>query len=146
MTPKPFTIKDAEELATKLHEGQFRRDGLTPYITHPRAVAKSLAGESDEVIMTAWLHDVLEDTNIGIGGLFEAGVPPLVVSNVMLLSCGGLQGVYTKYIEILSGVESTRKVKIADIRHNLRCDPTPKQIEKYRHALEILEPSTPPTP
>ena len=37
---------DLEELAknyaTKLHKGQFRRDGKTPYIKHPREVVKKL--------------------------------------------------------------------------------------------------------
>ena len=145
MNTTPFTIQDAEALATQLHEGQFRRDGVTPYITHPRAVAESLAGESDEVIMAAWLHDVLEDTEATTAGLFEAGVPDKVVAWVYLLTRQKDESYYLYLQGIALSTEMT-KVKIADIRHNLSCDPTPKQIEKYRRALEILEPPTPPTP
>ena len=59
---------DLEELAknyaTKLHKGQFRRDGKTPYIKHPREVVKKLKKDfniKDQYILAgAWLHDVVE--------------------------------------------------------------------------------------
>ena len=57
-------IDIAKEIATNAHKGLFRRDGITPYITHPEAVAASLEGEHPDVIATAWLHDVLEDTDV----------------------------------------------------------------------------------
>jgi len=34
----------AEKIARKAHDGQFRRDGVTPYVTHPGRVAKRVAG------------------------------------------------------------------------------------------------------
>lgn len=55
----------AAAFATERHEGQTRRDGATPYITHPLRVAKRLqdAGVTKaEIIAAALLHDVLEDT------------------------------------------------------------------------------------
>lgn len=33
----------AEQIATRSHANQFRRDGVTPYITHPEAIVKKLA-------------------------------------------------------------------------------------------------------
>ena len=134
MTTAPFTIQDAEALATRLHEGQFRRDGVTPYITHPRAVAESLAGESDEVIMAAWLHDVLEDTEATESSLGAAGVPESVTDIVYLLTRAEDEP-YHAYLSWIEMDPLATKVKIADIRHNLSCDPTPEQIEKYRRAL-----------
>lgn len=53
----------ASSIARKSHDGQFRRNGTTPYITHPEAVARSLEGEHPNVIAAAWLHDTLEDTH-----------------------------------------------------------------------------------
>ena len=35
-----MNIETAEKIARQLHEGQFRADGVTPYIEHPKAVAK----------------------------------------------------------------------------------------------------------
>lgn len=37
--------EQALEFATKAHEGQFRRDGVTPYIEHPKRVAKMARSE-----------------------------------------------------------------------------------------------------
>lgn len=62
-------IGRAERLATKAHEGQFRRNvARDPYITHPRAVAALVeqSGGNTEEIASAWLHDVVEDTQVTI--------------------------------------------------------------------------------
>lgn len=58
-------VEAARKLAQNAHEGQKRKDGA-PYITHPERVAKSLtdAGFDDVTIAAAWLHDVLEDTEV----------------------------------------------------------------------------------
>lgn len=58
-------IARAERFAREAHEGQFRTDGVTPYITHPEQVAEILAVVSGdpEVIAAGWLHDTLEDTD-----------------------------------------------------------------------------------
>jgi (p)ppGpp synthase/HD superfamily hydrolase len=128
----------AESLAREAHHGQKRRDGVTPYITHPEAVAKSLAGESPTVIATAWLHDVLEDTHITVDGLAQSGISPEVIEAVESLTRKDEQP-YDDYIHWISMSEIARKVKIADIKHNLSCTPTEKQREKYTKALAILE-------
>ena len=61
-------IKRAFELASRLHQGQFRISG-EPYITHPVAVAEILAGfglDTDS-ICAALLHDVVEDCPDRVG-------------------------------------------------------------------------------
>ena len=54
----------AKKYAIKFHRKQFRKDGKTPFIKHPRAVVKKLKkdfGITDEHILAgAWLHDVIE--------------------------------------------------------------------------------------
>ena len=57
-------LKDAYTLAKKAHEGQFRKSG-EQYITHPLYVAKYLSeiGMDEETIISAILHDVIEDTD-----------------------------------------------------------------------------------
>jgi len=61
---KVHMVSRAYECAKSAHEGQFRRSG-EPYIIHPLAVAKILAGlhMDHETLMAAMLHDVIEDTN-----------------------------------------------------------------------------------
>ena len=64
MTPLEQKAKD---LATELHEGQYRKDNITSYITHPEAVVQLLyeIGITDEnTICAAWLHDSIEDCDI----------------------------------------------------------------------------------
>jgi uncharacterized protein YegL len=61
-------------LAEKGHAGQFRKDGKTPYIEHPRAVVALLCkwGVYDKgVLATAWGHDLLEDTNVTEGDILQ---------------------------------------------------------------------------
>lgn len=59
-------IERAIIFATQAHEGQFRKyDGL-PYITHPMEVMTLLPpGSSEEMLIAALLHDVVEDTEVG---------------------------------------------------------------------------------
>ena len=49
----------------RMHQGQFRKDGRTPYVAHPFRVAMTVRhafGVDDEVALAALLHDVIEDT------------------------------------------------------------------------------------
>ncbi len=58
-------IKKAYEVASKMHEGQFRKSG-DPYVQHPLEVAYILATlhTSPSTICAGLLHDVLEDTDM----------------------------------------------------------------------------------
>jgi len=57
-------LERAELVATLAHEGQTRSSG-EPYITHPAAVVDILRNEfgirDENILVTAWLHDVVED-------------------------------------------------------------------------------------
>jgi len=57
----------AAALATRAHEGQFRKNSSFPYITHPARVAGLvgiLPGATEEMVAAAYLHDVIEDTAV----------------------------------------------------------------------------------
>lgn len=73
---KTEIVKKALKFAKEKHEGQFRADKKTPYITHPMRVAKILkkfkkSHRIDELVAAALLHDTLEDTETGINELRE---------------------------------------------------------------------------
>lgn len=76
-------IEAARDIAERAHKGQVDKAGFE-YITHPFRVAAraSARGGSDEVVAAAWLHDVLEDTNVTATQLLEAGIPEVVVDAV----------------------------------------------------------------
>ena len=59
-------IRKAAEFAARAHAGALRKGSGIPYIYHPMEVALIVAQMTDdpEVIAAAYLHDVLEDTQI----------------------------------------------------------------------------------
>jgi len=58
---------DAWGFAAEAHDGQLRRGSGAPYIEHPVAVARLVAehGGDEAMVAAAFLHDVLEDTEVG---------------------------------------------------------------------------------
>jgi (p)ppGpp synthase/HD superfamily hydrolase len=68
-------ISEARRFAKQAHEAIDHRRKYTndPYIVHPASVAKLVATvTSDEsMICAAWLHDVVEDTNITLNEIRE---------------------------------------------------------------------------
>lgn len=126
----------AASLATRAHAGQYRRDGVTPYITHPEGVASRVREEAAEVVATAWLHDVLEDTSETPESLRAAGMPTVVIDAVAVLTKDG--GDYEAYLARVRANPIATKVKVADMLHNLSDGPTQKQILKYARGLLAL--------
>lgn len=63
-----MVIWRAAAFAKQAHEGAFRKGTDIPYITHPLEAAVIAASITDdqEVIAAALLHDVVEDTAVGI--------------------------------------------------------------------------------
>lgn len=58
--------------AKQCHEGQFRKDGETPYIVHPLSMAcyaVALGLREDSMISTILLHDICEDCNVSLNAL-----------------------------------------------------------------------------
>jgi len=126
----------AYNIAKNAHSGTFRRDQITEYITHPLAVEKLLEKECDYIRMVALLHDVLEDTSVTEKDL-AIDFPQEVVDAVVLLTHKKDEA-YEDYIKKVKENKIARKVKITDMLHNLSCNPTQKQINKYLKGLEFL--------
>jgi guanosine-3',5'-bis(diphosphate) 3'-pyrophosphohydrolase len=75
--PDPAQLwRRAASFAARAHQGQFRKDGLTPYAAHPARVAATvgvLFGCDDaEALAIAWLHDTIEDSTTDYEDLAEA--------------------------------------------------------------------------
>lgn len=128
----------AETIARISHEGQTRRDGITPYIKHPEMVVEKLGPDSTEDQKSvAWLHDVLEDTDATSEDLLEQGISHDVVTAVEILTKTKNQP-YVEYLEAVAQNDLARTVKIADMLANLSDTPTDRQILKYAKGLQYL--------
>lgn len=138
----PYYIEIAHEIAKKAHAGQVDKAG-TDYIKHPEAVARFVNTAEEKA--TAYLHDVLEDTEITADDLLNAGIPHNVVKAVQVLT----KEKYTPYFEYLSKVKENplaRAVKLADLKHNSDrsrlagiTDKDLKRLGKYRKAIKFLK-------
>jgi (p)ppGpp synthase/HD superfamily hydrolase len=132
----------ARFIAYRAHAGQFRRDGVTPYITHPEAVANSFPQHAVYERAVAWLHDVLEDNEqFCTYALRVMGVDLTVVDAVVILTKKRDQ-LYDDYIDRVLTNPLAMRVKIADIRHNLSCNPKETTKVRYASSLKKLEAAT----
>jgi GTP pyrophosphokinase len=143
-------IARAYATAAEAHAGQLRDNG-DPYITHPLAVARILAGYRLDAasVVTALLHDVAEDTQIGLAELerrFGKEVARLV-DGVTKLTRLELQSERTKQAEnfrklVLAMSEDIRVllVKLADRLHNMRTlHFVPQETRRRKTARETME-------
>lgn len=135
-------VSVAKDIATKAHAGQHDKAG-NDYISHPETVASLV--DSRELKAIAWLHDVLEDTDVTEEDLLKAGIPASVVEVVKILTHKKDES-YQEYIERVSKNRMAAIVKIADLTHNSDlsriAQPTEEDVlrrEKYLRYKEMLQ-------
>jgi (p)ppGpp synthase/HD superfamily hydrolase len=125
----------AEQIARQAHSGQFRRDGVTPYITHPEKVVAALSTDEDKTV--GWLHDVLEDTSIQPIELILHGIDKVFVLSVKAITKKPFED-YEVYLQRVKSDPRAKAVKLKDIDANLADSPTEKQVLKYSKAIAFL--------
>ncbi|MEM9309501.1 MAG: HD domain-containing protein, partial [Pseudomonadota bacterium] len=146
-------IRRAFAYGHKMHEGQFRHSGEA-YFTHPVAVAAILTEQSldDASIVTALLHDTIEDTRstyIEIEKEFGHEIAELVdgVTKLTKLQLSSLETKqaenFRKLFMAMSKDLRVILVKLADRLHNMRtirAMKTEKQVQKARETMDIFAP------
>jgi (p)ppGpp synthase/HD superfamily hydrolase len=120
----------AKEFATYAHNSinQTRKYTGEPYIVHPTAVANlvSLVSNDKEIIASAWLHDVVEDTHYSLEDIetvFNSKVADIVcdLTKVTKKSEGSRE--YRKAMErehIQKASIFAKTIKLADIIDNTK--------------------------
>ena len=148
-------IKQAEEYAARLHEGQFRVSG-EPYISHPIAVAEIVAnlGLDTNSICAALLHDTVEDcsdrTNLKeLEKLFGSEVAMLVDGLTKLVDVN-VEDKEEAHIEnirkmLLAMSKDVRVIfiKLCDRLHNMRTlavKPDPKRRATALETMHVYAP------
>ena len=146
-------IRQAFAYGRDMHEGQTRKSG-EPYFTHPLAVAAILTEQhlDDATIITALLHDTIEDTKstyTEIARLFGDEIAELVdgvtkLTNLQLSSTESQQAEnFRKLLMAMSRDLRVILVKLADRLHNMRTIKSmapEKQAQKARETMEIYAP------
>jgi GTP pyrophosphokinase/guanosine-3',5'-bis(diphosphate) 3'-pyrophosphohydrolase len=146
-------IRRAYAYGLLMHEGQFRKSG-EPYFTHPVAVAAILTEQQldDATIVTALLHDTIEDTKstyAEVSRIFGDEVAELVdgvtkLTNLQLSSTESQQAEnFRKLFMAMSKDLRVILVKLADRLHNMRTIKSmkpEKQAQKARETMEIFAP------
>ncbi|MEI4194533.1 RelA/SpoT family protein [Roseovarius sp. E0-M6] len=146
-------IRAAYKYGREMHEGQTRHSG-EPYFSHPVAVAAILASQrlDDATIITALLHDTIEDTPASYATVekqFGRQVADLVdgvtkLTNLQLSSSETKQAEnFRKLFMAMSKDLRVILVKLADRLHNMRTIKAmrpEKQVQKARETMDIFAP------
>ena len=131
----------AYEIAKRAHLGQVDKAG-EDYIKHPEKVASFV--KTDEEKAVAYLHDVIEDTELTLEDLYEYGFSKEVIEAVDIITKKRGED-YQSYLNSVKKNKLARAVKLADLRHNSDLTRltkvTEKDIErkeKYQKAIDFL--------
>ncbi|MCL1913526.1 MAG: GTP pyrophosphokinase [Eubacteriaceae bacterium] len=133
--------KKAMIIAFSAHKEQIDKSGM-PYIYHPIHLAEQF--DTEDEIIVALLHDVIEDTIITLEELSIQGFSKQTIGALALLTHDdGIE--YMDYIANIKSNSLATKVKLADLRHN--SDATRlggidsrglERIKKYEEAYAVL--------
>ena len=146
-------IRAAYKFGGEMHEGQLRHSG-EPYFTHPVAVAAILTEQQldDATIITALLHDTIEDTKASYTSVYDTFGEEIakLVDGVTKLTNIQLSSVETKQAEnfrklfmAMSKDMRVILVKLSDRLHNMRTIRSmrpEKQLQKARETMDIFAP------
>jgi guanosine-3',5'-bis(diphosphate) 3'-pyrophosphohydrolase len=130
-------------LALEAHRGQVDRY-RRPYILHPLHLMMQMETEAE--MMTAVLHDVVEDSDKTLADISALGVPPEVVTAVALLTHDKENVPYGTYIRAIKPNPLARRVKLADLEHNMDLRRIERieekdlaRLQKYQQARTLLQ-------
>lgn len=134
--------RKALRVSFEAHRDQVDKDNI-PYVYHPYEVASGL--NTEEEVCVALLHDVVEDTDITFQQLSEMGFTSSMIDALRLLTHEE-KVPYMDYVEKLSHNPVARRVKMADLTHNMNRDrreniteQDEKRWAKYKKAFEYLQ-------
>lgn len=147
--PKTPLIQRAYALAVHAHHGQMRRSG-DAYINHALRTALRLLNFGEEVICSALLHDVLEDSHFTAADLRDLNFPEAIISAVISVSKQAGE-TYEELVARAAANRIGRLVKLADNLDNscpaqLACfneEKKARQQRKYLPARIALRASIP---
>ncbi len=133
--------KKALKLSFEAHKDQIDKSGM-PYVFHPFHLAEQM--DTEEKVIVALLHDVVEDTDYSLKDLENMGFPESVIQALALLT-HDKNVPYMDYVARIKDDPIARAVKLADLKHNSdlsRLDfvdeKAIQRVQKYEKAIALL--------
>ena len=123
--------EDARDFAKEKHEGQMYGD--KPYMTHVEDVASGF--DDLHLKRIAYLHDVVEDTDVTIGEIRDRFGKRVSVAVDALTR---RKEPYFDYIRRVKQNPEATQIKLADLHANLKNNPKESLAKRYRKAIKIL--------
>lgn len=134
-------VSKAMQVCYRAHRDRVDKGGV-PYVFHPFHLAEQMTDEN--TVVTALLHDVVEDSDITLDMLKVMGFDGEIAEALRLLTRDPRIS-YMEYIETIRNNPIARAVKIADLKHNSDLTRLPEvtsgdllRVEKYTEALKRL--------
>ena len=138
-----MNLERAIEIAVEAHKG-VKDKGGNPYILHPLTVMHNLDTEVEKIVGA--LHDVVEDTHWTFEKLAEEGFSDEIVDAIRSVTKSAEDHDYSDFINRAKNNTIGRKVKIADIKHNMDVtrikqigDTERERLNKYLESLKVLQ-------
>lgn len=138
---KMATLEKAISIALEAHAGILDKSAA-PYILHPLRIMLQM--KTQEEMIVAVLHDVIEDSDYTLARLREIGFSETIVDALESVTRKQEES-YEEYILRAGSNDLGRKIKYADLLDNLDISRIQKltdrdlsRIQRYHHALEIL--------
>ena len=130
------TVEDAIALAAQAHRGQrYPSPEAEPYIFHPLRIMLTLLDPIDR--MAAVLHDAVEDTDLQLHHLAEAGYPTELLAAIDCLTHRTDES-YEDYIKRVATNDVARRDNLANNRRSPDAPGTADRIRRYERALAQL--------
>jgi len=133
-------VEKAQKIATEAHKGAVDKSGQ-PYILHPERVAAGVKTPEEKVV--AWLHDVVEDTNVSMEEIEREFGPETAVAVRAITH--EKEEPWAAYLMRVKANEVAKAVKISDLIDNSNLSRLsvvkPKDVKrqaKYNRALYFL--------
>lgn len=135
-------VAAAKLIAKLAHKGQKDKAGMD-YFTHPEAVAAMLDTPEEKTV--AYFHDTVEDTDVTVEEIRSVFGNEIADAVALMTHADGVP--YLDYVKEIGKNPLARKVKLADLTHNMDIsripDPTQKDYnrieKKYKPAYECLK-------
>lgn len=128
-----FDLNKAIEIALQAHKGQVQKNGQA-YILHPLRLMLQM--QTEQEMITAVLHDVVEDSDFTFNDLKEKGCPQDILQALDCLTHRKDEP-YSDYIMRIKKNDLACRVKLLDLQDNMNVLRLSELTEKDLRRLQM---------